>query len=123
EETELPDQFRLLGRGELQFAILIEQLRRAGFELMVGRPVVLFKAAEDGSRLEPLERVTLDLPEAHAGEVTEMFQRRKGLLTHYETSATQSDGTHRVRLVFEIPTRGLLGIQSSYMTATRGQGL
>jgi GTP-binding protein len=122
EETEVPDQFRLLGRGELQFGILIEQMRRAGYEFMVGRPVVLFKR-ENGVLLEPMERAILDLPEQFAGEVTEMFQRRKGILAGYEAGEAQADGSRRVRLAFEVPTRGLLGIQSAYLTTTRGQGL
>lgn len=122
EETEQPDQFRVLGRGELQFGILIEQMRREGYEFMVGRPVVLIKT-EDGKKMEPLERAILDLPEDYASAVTEMFQKRKGILTGYENIATGSDGTTRVRLVFELPTRGLLGMQSAYKTTTRGLGL
>lgn len=125
EETEVPDQFRMLGRGELQFAILIEQMRREGFEFMVGRPIVLIKN-EGGRKTEPLERATLDLPEEYSGEVTRMFQERKGLLASYETSGTQS-GPHgtqnRVRLEFDIPTRGLLGMRTKYLTATRGEGI
>lgn len=125
EETEQPDQFRVLGRGELQFAILIEQMRREGLEFMVGRPIVLTKE-ENGMKMEPLERATLDLPEEFSGDVTRMFQERKGLLVSYETSGTQSgpSGTqNRVRLEFDIPTRGLLGMRTKYLTATKGEGL
>lgn len=125
EETEQPDQFRVLGRGELQFAILIEQMRREGSEFMVGRPLVLTKT-ENGQKYEPLERATLDLPEEFSGEVTRMFQERKGLLASYETSGTHSgpNGTqNRVRLEFDIPTRGLLGMRTKYLTATKGEGL
>lgn len=125
EETEQPDQFRILGRGELQFAIMIEQMRREGMELMVGRPAVIIKT-ENGQKSEPLERATLDLPEQFASDVTRMFQERKGILISYETSGTQSGpaGTqNRVRLEFDIPTRGLLGMRTKYMTATRGEGL
>lgn len=118
EETELPDQFRVLGRGELQFAILVEQMRREGSEFMIGRPLVLIKN-EGGKKMEPLERATLDLPEAYASDVTRMFQERKGLLMSYEASEGQS----RVRLEFDIPTRGLLGMRTKYLTATRGEGL
>jgi GTP-binding protein len=121
EDTAQTDQFRLLGRGELQFAILIEQMRREGFEFMVGKPTVLYQAAEDGSRLEPMERAVLDLPEASAGDVTSMFQMRKGILTRYDSGA--GSGAGRVRLEFEIPTRGLLGMRSKFLTATRGEGL
>ncbi|MGE4234419.1 MAG: translational GTPase TypA [Bacteriovoracia bacterium] len=117
EETELNDQFRVLGRGELQFAILIEQMRREGFEFMVGKPIVLYKEGENNERLEPIEKAVLDLPEQFSGDVTRMFQERKGILTTFETN----EG--RVRLEFEIPTRGLLGMRSRYLTATRGTGL
>ncbi len=124
EETETSDQFRVLGRGELQFAILIEQMRREGFEFMVGKPLVLFQRDENGSRLEPMERAVLDLPEEHASDVTRIFQERKGLLTKYEAMPHQEGiGKQRVRLEFDIPARGLLGIRSRYLTATRGDGL
>ncbi len=125
EDTGLPDQFRLLGRGELQFAIIIEQMRREGSEFMVGRPEVLI-IKEDGQKREPLEKATLDLPEEFASDVTRMFQERKGLLMSYEVVGTQSGpgGTqNRVRLEFEIPTRGLLGMRTKYLTATKGEGL
>jgi len=123
EETEAPDQFRMLGRGELQFAILIEQMRREGMEFMVGKPLVLYKTSDDGQRLEPLERAVLDFPETHAGDVTQMFQARKGLLVKYDMRTEPGTGRNRVRLEFEIPTRGLLGIRSRYLTATKGAGL
>jgi GTP-binding protein len=125
EETDVPDQFRILGRGELQFAILIEQMRREGLEFMVGRPIVLTKT-ENGQKYEPLERATLDLPEEFASDVTRMFQERKGILASYETSGTQSgpNGTqNRVRLEFDVPTRGLLGMRTKYLTGTKGEGL
>lgn len=125
-ETEVPDQFRILGRGELQFAIMIEQMRREGMEFMVGRPLVITSTNEAGLKTEPLERATLDLPEAYSGDVTRMFQERKGILVSYETSGTHTgpSGTqNRVRLEFDIPTRGLLGMRTKYMTATRGEGL
>jgi GTP-binding protein len=124
EEAETSDQFRVLGRGELQFAILIEQMRREGFEFMVGKPLVLYRTAEDGSRLEPMERAVLDLPEEHASDVTRIFQERKGVLSKYENMPHQEGiGRQRVRLEFDIPARGLLGIRSRYLTATRGDGL
>lgn len=121
EETATNDQFRVLGRGELQFAILIEQMRREGFEFMVGKPTVLYMTGENGERLEPMERAVLDLPETAVGDVTQMFQSRKGILTKYEGGS--GNGTGRVRLEFDIPTRGLLGMRSRYLTATRGDGL
>jgi GTP-binding protein len=125
EDTNEPDKFRVLGRGELQFAILIEQMRREGSEFMVGRPEVLIKT-ENGKKQEPLERATLDLPEEFASAVTRMFQERKGLLQSYEVVGTQSGpgGTqNRVRLEFDIPTRGLLGMRTKYLTTTKGEGL
>lgn len=125
-ETEQPDQFRIFGRGELQFSILIEQMRREGLEIMVGKPIVLTETAEDGTKMEPLERLSLDLPEDYSGDVTRMFQERKGVLVSYETSGsyTSSAGVkNRVRLEFDIPTRGLLGMRSKYLTATRGEGI
>ncbi len=124
EESDTSDQFRVLGRGELQFAILIEQMRREGFEFMVGKPLVLYRTAEDGTRLEPMERAVLDLPEEHASDVTRIFQERKGTLTKYEAMPHHEGiGRQRVRLEFDIPARGLLGIRSRYLTATRGDGL
>jgi GTP-binding protein len=125
EETEQPDQFRVLGRGELQFAILTEQMRREGLEFMIGRPIVLMKK-ENGVKLEPIERATLDMPEEFSSDVTRMFQERKGILLSYETSGHHSgpNGTQmRVRLEFDIPTRGLLGMRTKYLTATKGEGL
>ncbi len=121
EETQANDQFRVLGRGELQFAILIEQMRREGFEFMVGKPTVLYKTGDDGERLEPMERAVLDLPQFAVGDVTNMFQSRKGLLTKYDGDS--GNGSGRVRLEFDIPTRGLLGMRSRYLTVTRGEGL
>jgi GTP-binding protein len=121
EETAQNDQFRVLGRGELQFAILIEQMRSENFEFMIGMPTVLYKSDESGQRLEPMERAVLDLPQTAVGDVTNMFQSRKGILTKYEGGS--GNGGNRVRLEFDIPTRGLLGMRSKYLTATRGDGL
>jgi GTP-binding protein len=124
-ETEVPDQFRIFGRGELQFSILIEQMRREGVEIMVGKPIVLTEVI-DGVKHEPLERLSLDLPEDYSGDVTRMFQERKGVLTSYENAGTYSSSggmKTRVRLEFEVPTRGLLGMRSKYLTATRGEGI
>lgn len=117
EMTPTTEQFRVLGRGELQLSILIEQMRREGYEFMVGKPMVLVKE-ENGEKLEPNERVILDLPQQYVGGVTELFQNRKGQLLEYKT---EHEG--RVRLEFVIPTRGLIGIRSKYLTETRGAGL
>ncbi len=122
EDTEVPDQYYMLGRGELQFGILIEKMRREGLEFMVGRPNVLMKT-ENGVRLEPIEKLTLDLPESCSGEVTKMYQQRKGVLVSYDALPLTGNEEQRVRLVFEIPTRGILGTNSMYKTATRGSGL
>ena len=122
EDTEVPDQFYMLGRGELQFGILIEKMRREGYEFMVGRPSVLLRS-ENGVKLEPVEKMTLDLPESCAGEVTKMYQQRKGSLLSYDETSAASTDEKRVRLTFEIPTRGMLGTNSMYKTATRGSGL
>ena len=124
EETDQPDQFRVLGRGELQFAVLIEQMRREGSEFMVARPAVLYKTDANGNRLEPIELAVLDLPETYASDVTRLFQERRGILQKYENqSVASTGGTSRVRLEIEVPTRGLLGMRSKYLTATRGEGL
>jgi GTP-binding protein len=99
-------------------------MRREGFEFMVGKPLVLYRQGENGERLEPTERAVLDLPEEHASDVTRIFQERKGTLTKYETMPhVENIGKQRVRLEFDIPSRGLLGIRSRYLTATRGDGL
>ncbi|MBP6217106.1 MAG: translational GTPase TypA [Oligoflexales bacterium] len=118
EDGVTAEQFYLFGRGELQFAVLIETMRREGLEFMVGRPEVVMKKSEDGKTLEPVEVALLDVPKKFSGEITEMFQGRKGILTNYEEV-----GNERVRLSFEIPSRGILGIRSRFMTITRGEGL
>ena len=127
EETGSGDQFRILGRGELQFAILVEQMRREGSEFMIGKPLVLYQTDAAGNRLEPTEKIVLDLPEQYASDVTQLFQQRKGILTKYEVLSHGEPhfkaDNHRVRLEIEIPTRGLLGMRSKYLTATRGTGL
>lgn len=117
ESTDSSEQYRVLGRGELQLAILIEQMRREGYEFMVGKPMVVLKE-ENGQKQEPHERAILDLPQAYVGAVTDLFQTRKGQLLEYKT---EHEG--RVRLEFVIPTRGMIGIRSRYLTETRGEGL
>ncbi len=125
EETSQPDQFRVLGRGELQLAVLTEQMRREGLEFMIGKPIVLYQKGENEQTLEPMEKTLLDLPEEYVGEVTQLFQQRKGILVHYDNlkSHNPEKSKQRVRLEFTIPTRGLLGVRSKYLTATRGEGL
>lgn len=121
-DSDNSDQFYLHGRGELQFGILIETMRREGLEFMVGRPDVLIKHDENGHKLEPFERLVIDLPEIYAGDITKIYQERKGALTLYE-NLPGNTSEPRVRLTFEIPTRGVLGTKSASLTASRGTAL
>jgi len=114
DATESTDSFNVLGRGELQLAILIETMRREGFELTVGNPEVITKLV-DSQRVEPLELFVIDLPEAYMGVAMEKLALRKGKLTKMV-----NHGSGRVRLEFHVPTRGLLGIRSEMLTDTRG---
>lgn len=111
------DSFLVKGRGELQLAILIETMRREGFELSVGRPQVLMKE-EDGKQLEPIEHVLIDCEEAFLGIVTEKLALRKGRMTNMV-----NHGSGRVRVEFSIPSRGLIGYRSQFLTDTRGTGI
>ena len=118
EPGETPDQFRVLGRGELQLAVVIETLRRELFELCVRTPEVITKQGENGEgRMEPTERLVVDVPSEHLGAVTEMLGRRKGQMKD------QKQEGNRVRLEYAIPTRGLFGIRNQMMTSTRGTAL
>jgi GTP-binding protein len=117
EDTDDPDKFRVSGRGELHLGILIETMRREGFELGVSRPEVIFKEV-DGVRQEPIENLTVDVEEEHQGSVMEKLGSRSGQLENMI-----SDGKGRVRLDYVIPSRGLIGFQTEFMTATRGTGL
>ena len=118
EDGESSEQFYLLGRGELQFSILIETMRREGLEFMVGRPTVMTKIDEDGKKLEPIESAVFNFPEEHSGDVTSLFQERKGVLEAYD-----KNDQNWVQLTFAIPTRGLIGTRSTFLTLTRGYGL
>ena len=122
EDGETADQFYVHGRGELQFGILIETMRREGLEFMVGKPTVLFKNDPEQGKLEPIESLVIDIPEEYSGEVTKLFQERKGNLSLYE-NLPGSEANPRIRLTFDIPTRGYLGTKSQFLTATRGTGL
>ncbi|MGL4826838.1 MAG: translational GTPase TypA [Vibrionaceae bacterium] len=117
EETDDPDKFRVSGRGELHLSILIENMRREGFELAVSRPEVIIKEI-DGVKQEPFENVTIDVEETHQGGVMEKIGLRKGELTDMSP-----DGKGRVRLNFTMPSRGLIGFQTEFMTLTSGSGL
>ncbi len=114
EPTESADSFRVMGRGELQLAILIETMRREGFELSISNPEVLTHL-EDGKRKEPLELFVIDAPEAYMGVVLEKMAMRKGKMVRMV-----NHGSGRVRLEFHMPTRGLIGVRTELMTDTRG---
>ncbi|HWW76029.1 MAG TPA: translational GTPase TypA, partial [Pyrinomonadaceae bacterium] len=116
-ETDSPDQFKVSGRGELQLSILIEMMRREGYELQVSKPEVITRV-EDGKTLEPIEQVVVDCPEEFIGVVTEAMGRRKGQMTKMV-----NHGTGRVRLEFETPSRGLIGFRGEFLTETKGTGL
>ena len=117
EPGETPDSFKVSGRGELQMAILIEMMRREGFELLVSRPEVITRTVE-GVRQEPMERLVIDCPEDYVGVVTQKIGSRKGRMTNMV-----NHGTGRVRIEFRIPSRGLIGFRSQFLTDTRGTGL
>ncbi len=117
EDTDSPDQFKVSGRGELQLSILIEMMRREGYELQVSKPEVITRV-QDGQTLEPFELVVVDCPEEFIGVVTEAMGRRKGQMTKMI-----NHGTGRVRLEFETPSRGLIGFRGEFLTETKGTGL
>lgn len=119
EEAEDKDSFSVSGRGELQLAVLIETMRREGFEIAVSRPRVVFKKDEDsGEVLEPIEEVVIDVDEEHSGVVVQKLSERRGEMVEMRPS-----GGGRLRLVFHAPTRGLIGYQSELMTDTRGTAI
>jgi GTP-binding protein len=113
-ETDSTDSFKVLGRGELQLSILIETMRREGYELMVGKPEIVTKQI-DGKLMEPVEKLTVDIPEAFIGVVIEKLGSRKGQMTKMH-----NHGSGRVRLEFSIPSRGMIGLRSELLTDTRG---
>ncbi len=118
-ETDGADAFEVAGRGELQLGILIETMRREGFELSISRPRVLYQNDPvTGQRLEPIEEVVIDVDEEFSGSVVQKVSERKGDLIEMKPS-----GAGKSRLVFHVPSRGLIGYQSEFMTDTRGTGL
>lgn len=117
EETDDPDKFRVSGRGELHLSILIENMRREGYELAVSRPEVIVREI-DGERCEPYEQVTIDVDEAYQGPVMEALGERRG-----ELRDMQLDGRGRVRIDYLIPARGLIGFQTDFLSLTSGTGL
>jgi GTP-binding protein len=117
EPTETPDAFKVSGRGELQLAILIEMMRREGFEMSVGKPQVITRT-EDGRLHEPMEMLIVDCPEDFIGTVTQMVGERRGRMMKMS-----NHGTGRVRMEFRVPSRGLIGFRGRFLTETRGTGL
>ncbi len=113
-DTERPDAWEVQGRGELQLAVLVEMMRREGFELTVGRPQAVTREI-DGRLMEPMERLVVEVPEEHMGAVTQLLAARKGHM-----QGVQNHGESWVRLTYTIPTRGLIGIRTQMMTETRG---
>ncbi|MFF6988179.1 translational GTPase TypA [Streptomyces sp. NPDC010273] len=116
-DTERPDAWEVQGRGELALAILVEQMRREGFELTVGKPQVVTQII-DGKVHEPVERMTIDVPEEHMGAVTQLMGVRKGRMDNMS-----NHGSGWVRLEFVVPSRGLIGFRTEFLTGTRGTGI
>jgi GTP-binding protein len=115
--TERPDTWEVQGRGELALAVLVEQMRREGYELTVGRPTVVTREI-DGVLHEPVERMTIDVPEEYLGAVTSLLAIRKGRMENMT-----NHGTGWVRLDFRVPSRGLIGFRTMFLTDTRGTGI
>jgi GTP-binding protein len=116
-ETERPDTYEVQGRGELQLGVLVEMMRREGFELTVGQPHVVERVIE-GKRHEPVERLSVDVPEEHVGTVTQLLAARKGRMEHMI-----NHGTGWVRMDYLVPARGLIGFRTEFLTETRGTGI
>jgi GTP-binding protein len=116
-DTDRPEAWEVQGRGELQLAVLVEMMRREGFELTVGQPHVLIREI-DGHRNEPFERLSIDVPEDYVGVVTQMLALRKGRMEHMT-----NHGTGWVRMEYIVPARGLIGFRTEFLTETRGTGL
>ena len=117
EETKNTDAFRVAGRGEMHLSILIENMRREGYELSVSTPRVLLKEGEDGRKLEPIERLVIDVPEESVGSVMEKMGSRKGELVSMHPQGS------RMRIEFLVPARGLFGYKSEFLTDTKGEGI
>ncbi|MCP4704501.1 MAG: translational GTPase TypA, partial [candidate division Zixibacteria bacterium] len=113
-----PDGVKVSGRGELHLAILIEEMRREGLEFCISKPEVITRTDENDNVLEPTEQLIIDVPEEHQGVIIEKLAKRKGVLTTVENA-----GTKTIRMEFEIPTRGLIGYRSEFLTDTRGLGI
>ena len=118
EETDSTDAFRVSGRGELHLSVLIENMRREGYEFQVSKPEVLYKKDENGKFVEPMEQVTIDVDQEFVGNVMEKLGQRKGELIDMHPF---SSGT--MRLLFSIPARGLIGYRQEFLTDTKGNGI
>mgnify|MGYP006419229025 CR=1 FL=1 len=118
EDTDSPDTWKVMGRGELQLAVLAEQMRREGFEFLISKPEVIYKKDEKGNLTEPMEDVVVDVDENYVGAVTKKLGERKGILMNMDNK-----GSGRTRVEFLIPARGLIGYRSEFLTDTKGTGL
>ena len=118
EDTETTECFKVSGRGELHLSVLIENMRREGYEFAVSKPEVLYHTDERGKKLEPMEIAYVDVPEEFSGTVIQKLSERKGEL---QGMSTASDGS--VRLEFHIPSRGLIGFRGEFLTSTKGTGI
>ena len=118
KENDQKDSFEIGGRGELQIGVLIEQMRREGFELIVSRPRVLYKESDNGSKLEPIEEVTIDVDEEYTSSVVDGMNQRKA-----EMQDMRAAGAGKTRLIFLAPSRGLIGYQNKFLTDTKGTGV
>ncbi len=116
-EKNADDSYTVKGRGEFQMAIIIEEMRREGFELCVGRPKIIFRKDKDGNLIEPVEKLIVDCPEEHAGVVMEKLAKRKALMRDITYT------TNRVKISFDVPSRGLIGYRDEFLTDTRGFGI
>jgi GTP-binding protein len=122
EDTDSPDTFTVSGRGELHLGILMETMRREGYEFAVSRPRIITKVGPDGETLEPYEEVVIDVPEAYVGVVIEKLGSRRGEMLEMR-SAGQGEGSGLTRIVYRMPARGLFGYRSEFLTDTRGEGV
>ena len=118
ENTDSPDQWIVSGRGELHLGILIENMRREGYELQVSKPQVIIREDENGTKIEPFERVIIDVPEEYTGSVMESIGLRKGELANMNTN-----DNGQTRMEFIVPSRGLIGYRNEFLSATRGYGI
>lgn len=122
EDTDSPDTYTVSGRGELHLGILMETMRREGYEFAVSRPRIITKKGPDGELLEPYEEVVIDVPEAYVGVVIEKLGGRRGEMLEMRSSG-QGEGSGLTRIVYRMPARGLFGYRSEFLTDTRGEGV